>query len=86
MAVVYPLAFVLRRILYAVVILLMVESAAFFGVLLLLATCLVMLVFVVQEVQWESQLINTQHLVNECSFYLLCVSLILFNGVVVETE
>lgn len=58
MAVVHPLAFALRRILYAVVILYCVEQVAFFSGLLLLATCLIMLVFVTNEEQWESKLIN----------------------------
>lgn len=49
MAVLHPLVFVLRRVLYALVILFLVQEAAFFGVLLLLATCLIMMVFVVHE-------------------------------------
>lgn len=85
MAVVHPLTFVLRRVLYTVVILYFVGETALFGALLLLATCLVMMVFVVHEAQWESQLINSQHLVNECFFYLLCVSLVLFSGLVHES-
>ena len=44
-----------------------------------------MMAFVLHEAQWESQLINGQHLVNECFFYLFCISLILFNGVTTET-
>ena len=51
----------------------------------MLVTCLVMMAFVLHEAQWESQLINGQHLVNECFFYLFCISLILFNGVTTET-
>ena len=54
--------------------------------LLLLATCLIMMAFVLHEAQWESKLINVQHLVNECVFYLLCISLIIFNGVIFEAD
>ena len=85
MAIVHPLAFLLRRVLYAIVILFFVEEAAFFGALLLLLTCFIMMVLVVVEAQWEDQLINRQHMVNEVFFYLLCISLILFCGVVHES-
>ena len=86
MAIVHPLAFVLRRVLYAAVVLFFVEEAAFFGALLLLMTCFVMMVFVALETQWEDQLINSQHMMNEVFFYLLCISLLLFSGVVHESE
>ena len=46
-AVVHPLAFVLRRILYALVIVFMVKQNVLFGALIMLVTCLVMIVFVV---------------------------------------
>lgn len=58
MAIVHPLAFVLRRILYAFVVLFLVGSAAFFGALLLLVTCLVFMTFVAVENHWEDSLIN----------------------------
>ena len=46
-AVVHPLAFVLRRILYAFVIVYMVGEMVILGALLMLMSCLAMLVFVV---------------------------------------
>lgn len=86
MALVHPLAFLLRRVLYAFVILFFVKTAAFYGVLLLLLTCLMMMGFILVEVHWEEQLINSQHLVNECFFYILCISLLLFSGVITDTR
>ena len=44
-----------------------------------------MMIFVLHEAQWDSQLINAQHLVNESFFYLFCISMILFNGVTTVT-
>lgn len=49
MAIVHPLAFVIRRIVYALVILFFVREVAFFGVLILLFTCLVMMIFLAVE-------------------------------------
>ena len=53
MAVVHPLAFLVRRVLYAFIVLFFVKTAAFYGALLLLLTCLLMMVFVLVEAQWE---------------------------------
>lgn len=84
-ALVHPLAFLLRRVLFALVIIFMVDSKALFGSLLLLITCLLMLIFVVQEAPWEYPLINQQHFVNEIVFYFVCVGLMSFSGVLTES-
>ena len=81
MAIVHPLAFLVRRVIYAFVIINFLKEVAMFGALILLATCLVMMAFVMAEAQWEDKMINGQHLANEAFFYLLCISLVLFSGV-----
>ena len=86
-AVIYPLFFVLRRLLYAFIIVFMVgEVKAFFGALMLTLTSLVMLLFVALERQWETSLLNCQHLTNETIFYMVCVSLMCFTGLLTDTN
>ena len=84
-ALVQPLAFVLRRILYALVIVFMVEQNVIFGALIMLITCLIMLVFVVQEAPWEDRFVNWQHFFNEIVFYFVCVGLMSFSGVLTDS-
>lgn len=85
-AVVHPLAFVLRRLLYALIIVFMVgEVKAFFGALMLTLTSLAMLLFVASEHQWETTMLNCQHLINETIFYIVCVSLLCFTGLLTDT-
>ena len=48
-AIVHPLSFLLRRIIYAVVIVCSTEENVFFGALILLLTCTFMMTFVVLE-------------------------------------
>ena len=48
-AIVHPLLFLLRRIIYAIVIVLTTEENAFFGAMALLLTCLFMITLVVLE-------------------------------------
>ena len=73
----YPLLFVLRRIVYSLVIVFMIDgNKPFFGTLILTLTCLVMQMFLAVETQWESRKLNTQEFVNESIFYTLCLGLI----------
>ena len=48
--------------------------------------CLIMLVFVTSENPWESKLINKLHIFNESVFYLLCISLICFSGLLLAPK
>ena len=59
-AVIQPLAFLLRRIIFAVIIVLMVNMMVhcIFGVFLLMLTCLFFLGFVITEMQWQSKWVN----------------------------
>ena len=83
-AVVHPLMFLLRRLVYAVVIVTLSETM-FFGVLVVMLSCLVVLAYAVNEWQWQEGLINQQHIVDECCIYVCCVFLLLFSNFV-ETD
>jgi hypothetical protein len=85
-AVVHPLAFVLRRVLYSIVIVFMVGDKVFFGALLLLLNCLFMLCFVASEAQWEDSLINRQHFFNEAVLYLVFAAMMCFSGLLTTLE
>jgi len=84
-ALVQPLAFLLRRILYSIVVVFMLNHA-YFGVILLIGTCLFFQVFVLLERPWESSIINQQHFVNEVGFLYILVHLVLFNGLVNDVD
>ena len=81
-AIVHPLSFLLRRIIYAIVIVFTTEENALFGAMALQLTCLFMITLVVLEAQWQDTLINCQHLVNEAFFYIFCAILMLFCGII----
>lgn len=85
-AVIHPLFFVLRRVLYSIVIIFMVGYNVIFGAMLLLLSTLAMMTFVATERQWEDKFINWQHFANEVVFYLLCLGLMFFSGVLTETK
>ena len=59
-AILHPLAFILRRVLYSIIIVFMAreDSLVFFGVLLLLFTCLFFGVLLLLEGSWEDGLIG----------------------------
>lgn len=85
-AIVHPLAFLLRRVIYALVIIFMVDSNVVFGCLIILVTCLFMMAFVAHEAPWSDKSINVQHLINEAVFYCVCVGLMSFSGFLTEPE
>ena len=58
-AIVHPLAFLLRRVLYAVVIIFLVDQKVLFGAYIILLTCLFMMIFVIHEAPWVDKYINT---------------------------
>ena len=82
----HPLIFVLRRVLYSIVIVFMVGEKVVFGALLLLLTSLAALIFVANEAQWEDRMNNIQHLLNEAIFYLVCMGLVCFSGIIFEAK
>ena len=78
-ALVHPMFFLLRRILFAAVIVFLYDRS-FFAVLTLLLISLGILTFAVCEKQWENGLINQQHIFNEIALYLCLVLLFVFSG------
>ena len=59
-AIVHPISFVLRRVLYSLIIVFMArdELNVLFGCLLLILTCLFMMVLILLESEWEDSLIG----------------------------
>ena len=41
-----------------------------------------MLGFVLSEMQWQDKLLNVQHIFNEVAFYTVCLSLVLYSGMI----
>ena len=78
-AVVYPMMFLLRRVIYVIVILFLTQ-VPFLAIIILMLTCLVMLSFVFTEAQWEDSIINQQHVINEIAFYLILLHVVSFVG------
>lgn len=69
-AVVYPIVFLVRRLVYTCLILFLL-SLPYITIVLLMLGCLAMLAFIFSESQWEDSIINQQHVVNEIGFYLI---------------
>jgi len=76
------MSFLLRRIIYTAIIIFM-YNLPFFASLALLSTSLGFLMYVIIESQWEDNLVNQQHLVNEFALYLCLVLLFLLSGAVI---
>ena len=73
--------FLFRRIIYAFVIVFMDEIIVF-GVLIVMFSCLVMLGYAISEWQWKDNIINIQHVFDECCIYVSCLFLLLFSNYV----
>ena len=69
---VHPLAFLLRRIIYACIVILMFDKP-FAGSFILMGISFVCMCYVVCEAQWEDSLMNQQHFVNEVALYICIV-------------
>lgn len=80
-AVVHPLMFMIRRIVFALVIVFM-DEIMYWGVLVVMFSCLLMLAYVLHEQQWQDRIINRQHTFNEIITYILCVLLLLYSNFV----
>ena len=88
MAIVHPLAFLLRRVLYSIVIVFMGQSeiSMLLGIFILMFTCVFMIAMILIEAQWEDQMLNLQHLFNEIWFYVLCCFLVCFCGLITDVD
>lgn len=80
-AIVHPLMFTLRRVIYAFSIVL-IATLPLLGVWVMLAGTLVMLAYVLTEWQWKARIINLQHVFNEITTYLVCIYLLMFTNFV----
>ena len=80
-AVIHPLMFLMRRIIYALVIVFM-DDVMYYGVFIVMMSCLAMLAFALTEKQWNEPIINYQHIFNECTIYIICLLLLCFSNFV----
>lgn len=81
MAVVHPIMFTVRRIVYAISIV-FIATLPLLGVWLMLFGTLAMLAYTLLEWQWKDKVINMQHIFNETMTYIVCVFLLLFTNFV----
>ena len=72
-AVVHPLIFLIRRIVYSAIVLFMIKLSMI-GAYILALICLGMIAFIIVEKQWEDSLIAWQHVVNEVGLYLILLA------------
>ena len=80
-ALVHPLMYTVRRVIYALAIVLLAHHSLF-GVWILTVSTLLMLVYALNEEQWRDPIINQQHFFNEIVTYLVSLFLLIFNGFV----
>ena len=80
-AIVHPLMFTIRRIIYALIIVFMFK-AKLLGTWIMLLGTLAMLAYVFVEWQWKSRVINAQHIYNEITMYIVCIHLLMFTNFV----
>ena len=74
-AVVHPLIFLIRRIVYSAIVLFMIKLSMV-GAYILALICLGMIAFIIVEKQWEDSLIAWQHVVNEVGLYLILLAVL----------
>lgn len=80
-AIVHPLMYTLRRILYALIVVFMFK-APLLGTWILLGTTLLMLMYVLVEMQWDWKVVSIQHIFNEFTMYFVCIHLLMFTNFV----
>ena len=78
-AVVHPLMYMARRIIFAFMIVFM-DKVEFWNVLLFIACTFTMLAYALAEHQWKSHVINYLHIFNECTLYFVSVLLLLYSN------
>ena len=78
-ALLHPVMFTIRRLVYALSIVTL-SNYPLFGVwLMMIGTC-IMLAFALTEMPWRDPLVNNQHIFNELMTYFVCIILLLFNA------
>ena len=78
-ALVQPIGFLIRRIIFAVIIIFLYPYPLF-ATLSLLTFQLLILGFLLTEYPWETTLLNSQHIVNEIALYLIVFILYILTG------
>lgn len=77
-AVIHPLTFMLRRIVYAAIAIFMLQLPII-GTYILCLICIAVLAYTFIEQQWEDSLIAAQHIVNEIALYLILLVVLTCN-------
>ena len=85
-SVVHPLFFMLRRVLFAVLIVTISSKHTLIASFLMLYMTLAMLIIAATGLPWTVSLINSQHIVNEMVFYIVCASLVTFSGATTDVH
>ena len=78
-ALIHPLMFMMRRILFAVCIVFLDEVEVLSSVIFMYMT-LTMLAYVLTEQQWQYGVINNQHIFNEIVLYILSLLMLCFTN------
>jgi len=71
-AIVYPLTFLIHRIVYSAIVLFM-AGLPMIGAYLMSIICILTIAYVIVEQQWEDSLIGRQQVFNEIALYLILV-------------
>lgn len=82
-ALVHPLAYLARRLLFAFIIVFM-HSVRHTGLFVFIGCTLAMMMYAFIEHQWKDPLINAQNILNECVLYLFCLFMVYFS--ILETS
>jgi hypothetical protein len=80
-AILHPLLYLLRRIIFALVVIFLGRTTLF-QQLIFIWTNVIMLAFAVNDFPWKESLINQQHIVNEMFVYVVSIMLLLFTDYV----
>jgi len=72
-AIVHPIAFLLRRLIYAFIIVFTPEHQTFYSLVTLASLSIMMAAFVIAEKPWRYAETNKQHLMNELAIYFTMV-------------
>ena len=79
-AAIYPIIFLLRRVLLAFTVVFIAESNSYAGLILFMWATMFMAGYTCCEKPWSDHLMNKQHLWNEAGIYLFCLFMTYFTG------
>ena len=84
-AVVYPILYILRRVVFAIVVINLLYIP-FLAIIILMTTVLFTISYLLNETQWEESSINLQHFINEIALYLVLCHFMIFCGLSITTS